>query len=150
MSRRNLAALLAYLADNAGRFSLDTLRGQMVKAGHSPAAAERAIRIFQGAEPPPDPPSWPGAVAVAAFDLVLVGLFAWLFTHAHKQGGCVILSLLPLLCLLEFVVGLTLIASGDRRSLGRMLFFGVLFFLGISLVVVSVWGAAKIGGLSSS
>jgi hypothetical protein len=151
MSRRNLEALLAYLAENAGRFSMDALRGQMVKAGHRPDTVERAIRIFQGTEPPPDPPAWPGAVIVAAVDLVLVGLFAWLFTHAHKQSGCVILSLLPVLCLLEFVVGLTLLASmNGRRRLGQALFFGVLIFFGVSLAIVSVWGATKVGGLTGS
>jgi hypothetical protein len=151
MSRRNLEALLAYLAENAGRFSMDALRAQMVKAGHRPDAVERAIRVYQGTEPPPDPPAWMGAVIVAVADLVLVGLFAWLFTNAHKQSGCVILSLLPVLCLLEFVVGLTLLAAVDgRRRLGKALFFGVLLFFGVSLAIVSVWGATKLGGLSSS
>lgn len=151
MSRRNLEALLAYLAENAGRFSMDALRAQMVKAGHRPDAVERALRVYQGTEPPPDPPAWPGAVTVALADLVLVGLFAWLFTHAHKQSGCVILSLLPVLCLLEFVVGLTLLAAVDgRRRLGKALFFGVLLFFGVSLAIVSVWGATKLGGLTGS
>ncbi|MEA2602699.1 MAG: hypothetical protein QOF89_3691 [Acidobacteriota bacterium] len=151
MSRRNLEALLAYLAENAGRFSIDALRAQMVKAGHRPDAVERALRVYQGTEPPPDPPAWPGAVMVAIVDLVLVGLFAWLFTHAHKQSGCVILSLLPVLCLLQFVVGLTLLASTDgRRRLGTALFFGVLLFFGVSLAIVSVWGATKLGGLTGS
>ncbi len=151
MSRRNLEALLAYLAANSGLFSLDALRAQMVKAGHRPDAVERAIRVYQGNEPPPDPPAWPGAVGVAAADLVLVGLFAWLFTHAHKQSGCIILSLLPVLCLLEFVVGLTLLAAMDeRRRLGKALFFGVLLFFGVSLAIVSVWGATKVGGLTGS
>lgn len=151
MFRRNLASLLAYLAENAGHFSLDVLRAQMVKAGHRPDAVERAIRVYQGVEPPPDPPAWPGAAAVALADLLLVGLFAWLFTHAHKQSGCVILSLLPVLCLLEFVVGLTLLAAADgRRTVGKALFFGVLLFFGISLAVVSVWGATKVGGMTGS
>jgi hypothetical protein len=138
MSRRNLEALLAYLAENAGRFSMDALRAQMVKAGHRPDAVERALRVYQGTEPPPDPPAWPGAVMVAIVDLVLVGLFAWLFTHAHKQSGCVIL-------------GLTLLAAVDgRRRLGKALFFGVLLFFGVSLAIVSVWGATKVGGLTGS
>ena len=150
MSRRDLDALLAYLTENAGHFSLDALRAQMVKAGHKPASVELALRVFQGTEPPPDPPSWPGAVTVAVVDLVLVGLFAWLFTHAHKQSGCAIIGLLPVLCLLEFIVGLTLLASGGRQRLGRALFFGVLLFFGVSLAIVSVWGATKMGGLSGS
>ncbi|HEX4963011.1 MAG TPA: hypothetical protein VF173_19425 [Thermoanaerobaculia bacterium] len=150
MPRRDLDALLTYLRENAGRFSLEALRAQMVKAGHKPEAIERALRVFQGTEPPPDPPSWPGAVVVAAADLLLVALFAWLFTHAHKQGGCAILGLLPVLCLLEFVVGLTLLASADRQRLGRALFFGVLVFFGVSLAIVSVWGATKMGGLAGS
>ena len=145
MPRRDLEALLAYLAENAGRFPLDALRAQMVKAGHSPAAAERALRVYQGTEPPPDPPAWPGAVTVAVVDCALVGLFAWSFTHEHKQLGCSVLGLLPVLCLLEFVVGLALLAS-DRSRIGKALFFGVLAFLGISLAVVAVWGASKMGG----
>jgi hypothetical protein len=147
MPRRDLAALLAYLAENSGRFPLDALRAQMVKAGHSPAAAERALRVYQGTEPPPEPRVWPGAVTVAVLDFALVGLFAWLFSHEHKQAGCSMLGLLPVLCLLEFVVGLALLAS-DRSRFGKTLFFGVLIFLGISLAVVAVWGASKMGGLS--
>jgi hypothetical protein len=150
MPRRDLDSLLAYLRGNSGRFSLDTLRAQMVKAGHKPDAVERALRVFQGTEPPPDPPSWLWAMVVAFVDLALVVLFAWLFTHGYKQGGCSIIGLLPVLCLLEFVVGLTLLASGSRQRLGRALFFGVLLFFGVSLAIVSVWGAAKLGGLSGS
>ena len=150
MSRRDLDSLLSYLRDNSSRFPVEALRAQMVKAGHEPAAVERALRVFQGAEPPPDPPSWPWAVVVAFVDLLMVGLFAWLFTHGHKQSGCSVLGLLPVLCLLEFIVGLTLLASRDRQRLGRALFFGVLLFFGVSLAIVSVWGAAKVGGLSGS
>jgi hypothetical protein len=150
MLRRDLDALLSYLRENAGHFSLDALRAQMEKAGHKPAAVEQALRVFQGTEPPPDPPSWPWAMVVAFVDLGLVALFAWLFTHGYKQGGCSIIGLLPVLCLLEFVVGLTLLASGRRQRLGRALFFGVLLFFGVSLAIVSVWGASKVGRLSSS
>jgi hypothetical protein len=150
MSRRDLDSLLSYLRENSGRFPLNTLQAQMVKAGHKPEAVERALRVFQGTEPPPDPPTWPWTVLVAFVDLVLVGLFAWLFTHGYKQSGCSIIGLLPVLCLLEFVVGLTLLASGGRQRLGRALFFGVLLFFGVSLAIVSVWGAAKVGGLSGS
>jgi len=150
MPRRDLESLLAYLRENSSRFSLETLRAQMVKAGHKPEAVERALRVFQGTEPPPDPPSWPWAVAVAFVDLVMVGLFAWLFTHGYKSVGCSVIGLLPVLCLLEFVVGLTLLASRDRQRLGRALFFGVLLFFGVSLAIVSVWGAAKMGKLSGS
>jgi hypothetical protein len=150
MPRRDLDSLLAYLRENSGRFSLDTLRAQMAKAGHKPEAVERALRVFQGTEPPPDPPSWPWVLVVAFVDLALVGLFAWLFTHGYKQAGCSVIGLLPVLCLLEFVVGLTLLASRDRQRLGRALFFGVLLFFGVSLAIVSVWGAAKVGRLSSS
>ena len=55
-----------------------------------------------------------------------------------------------MLCLLEFVVGLTLLASRERQPLGRALFVGVLLFFGVSLAILSVWGAAKLGGLSGS
>lgn len=150
MPRRDLDSLLAYLRENSSRFPLESLRAQMVKAGHKPEAVERALRVFQGTEPPPDPPSWPWAVGVAFVDLAMVGLFAWLFTHGYKSGGCSVIGLLPVLCLLEFVVGLTLLASRDRQRLGRALFFGVLLFFGVSLAVVSVWGAAKLGKLSGS
>jgi hypothetical protein len=150
MGRRDLDSLLSYLRENSSRFSPEALRAQMVKAGHKPEAVERALRVFQGTEPPPDPPSWPWAMVVAFVDLAMVGLFAWLFTHGYKQGGCSIIGLLPVLCLLEFVVGLTLLASRDRQRLGRALFFGVLLFFGVSLAIVSVWGATKVGHLSSS
>lgn len=143
MLRRDLETLLAYLAENAGRYSLDALRAQMVKAGHSPAAADRAVRTFQGVEPQPEPPSWPGVVAVTAADAALVGLAVLLFSNAHKQGGCVTVALLPILCLAEFVVGLGLLASTSQkqRRLGNALFFGVLAFFGLSLAVVAIWGA---------
>ena len=42
MSRRDLDSLLSYLRDNSSRFPVEALRAQMVKAGHEPAAVERA------------------------------------------------------------------------------------------------------------
>src|SRR5262245_33848562 len=118
MPRRDLEALLAYLTENSGRFSLEALRAQIVKAGHSPAAADRALRTFQGVEPRPEPPSWPGVVAVTVVDSALVGLAVLLFSSSQKEGGCITVALLPILCLTEFVAGLGLLAStsqGHRR-----------------------------------
>lgn len=124
----------------------------MVKAGHSPAAADRALRTFQGIEPRPEPAIWPGVVGVTAANFALVGLAVLLFSNAHKQGGCITVALLPILCLAEFVVGLGLLASAspDHRRLGNALFFGVLAFFGLSLAVVAIWGAVAASRMSGS
>jgi hypothetical protein len=80
MHRRDLKALLDYLAGNSPLYPLAALREQMVKAGHAPADADRAIAVFQGRAPLPPPPVWAPALLVALADFALAGLSAELLS----------------------------------------------------------------------
>jgi len=58
MPDRNVEALLAYLRQNSGRFTLEALELQMHAAGHTPATVQAALDRFlaqQGAKGPSGP-----------------------------------------------------------------------------------------------
>ena len=150
MSRRDFEALLAYLAENSGRFPREALRAQMVKAGHAPAEADRAIAVFEGRVPPPEPPVWPAVLFVALFDFALAGLCAVLFDrYGAGQVSCSALVLVPAVYLTELGGGLIALASGKER-LGRALVLGVLLFFGLALVILLVLLARWLGKVAGS
>src|SRR6185295_14759300 len=81
MKRRDVAALLGYLRENSGLYPLEALRAQRGKAGHDPADADRAIAVFQGKAPAPEPSVWAPALLVALADLALGFLCFELFSR---------------------------------------------------------------------
>lgn len=136
MSRRDLEALLAYLAENAGRFSIDSLRAQMVKAGHAPAEADRAISVFQGRAPVPGQPAWTIVLGVALVNLALAASGFGLFSrYGMGQASCSALVLVPAVYLAELFGGLIFLGSGRDRW-GRGLLLGVLLFFALGLAVL--------------
>jgi hypothetical protein len=136
MRRRDLEALLGYLTENAGRYPMDSLRAQMVKAGHAPAEADRAIAVFQGRVPAPAEPVWFLVVGVALFDLALAGLCFGLFSrYGTGQAACSALVLVPAVYLAELFGGLILLGSGKDRW-GRGLLLGVLLFFASGLAIL--------------
>jgi hypothetical protein len=149
MSRKDLAALLAYLAENGGRHPMEALRGQIIKAGHSPADAERAIAIYQGRVPPPEPPVWAPALLVALADFALAGL-CWELLSRQGVGrlACSSLALVPGIYLVEIFGGLVCLASGKERW-GRTLLLGVLLFFALGLLgllgLLVQWAAKAAG-----
>lgn len=150
MSRRDFEALLAYLAENSGRFPREVLRAQMVKAGHAPAEADRAIAVFEGRMPPPEPPVWPAVLFVALFDFALAGLCAVLFDrYGAGQVSCSALVLVPAAYLTELAGGLVALASGKER-LGRVLLLGVLSFFAFGLLILLVLLARWLGKVAGS
>jgi hypothetical protein len=128
MSRKDLDSLLAYLAENSGRHSIEALQGQILKAGHSPADADRAIAVYQGRMPPPEAPVWWPALLVAVVDFALGFLCYELFS---RQGtgkvSCAALALIPGLYLAELLASFILLAGGKERW-GRALLLGLLIF----------------------
>lgn len=48
MNDRQLEAVLAYLNENSGRYSLEALRRQLLQTGYDPATVDRAVATFQG------------------------------------------------------------------------------------------------------
>lgn len=135
MSRRDVESLLGYLADNAGQYPLDALRAQIIKAGHSPAAADRAIAVFQGKAPRPEPSIWTPALLVALADSALAFLCYELFSrNGTGQVACSALGLLAGLYLAELFASFILLAGGKERW-GRALLLGLLIFFAVALLV---------------
>ena len=149
MSRRDLAPLLTYLRENSGRFSIERLRDQILKAGHAPATADLAIGIFQGRLPPPEAPVWPLALMVTAIDFALAAFCAILFSRAERSLACSALALLPVIYFGEFVTGIALLSSRDRNQYrrGQALLLGVLLFVGLGVLLL---GGATVRYLSKS
>ena len=136
MYKKDLNALIAYLNENSGLYRLEALRGQMVKAGHAPAEADRAIAVFQGRAPAPPPPTWPLALGVALVNLALAALGFGLFSrYGLGEAACSALVLVPAVYLAELVAGLILLGSGRDRW-GRGLLLGVLLFFALGLAVL--------------
>lgn len=149
MHDKDLKALLAYLKENAPRYSVEALRAQIVKAGHSPAEAEEAISVFQGRLRPPEGPAWPLAVGIALLDFllswILVTLFQRLGTGKVSCGGA---ALLPLIYLGQVVAGVTALAAGRDRQ-GRALILGFMLFCGLVLVILAGFAGKWLSSHSS-
>src|SRR5215207_3198835 len=136
MYKTDLNALVTYLNENSGIYSLEALRGQMVKAGHAPAEADRAIAVFQGRAPAPPRPVWWIVLGVALLNIALAGLGFGLFSrYGMGEAACSALVLVPALYLAELFGGLVLLGSGRDRW-GRGLLLGVLLFFALGLAVL--------------
>ena len=136
MYKRDLNALITYLNENSGLYPLEALRGQMVKAGHAPAEADRAIAVFQGRAPAPRRPVWWIVLGVALLDVALAGLGFGLFSrYGMGEAACSALVLVPAVYLAELFGGLVLLGSGKDRW-GRGLLLGVLLVFALGLAVL--------------
>jgi hypothetical protein len=137
MHGKDLKALLAYLEENAPRYSVDALRAQMVKAGHSPDEANQAIAVFQRRLRPPEEPAWPLAVGVALLDFLLAWILVTLFQRLGTgKVSCGAAALLPLLYLGQILAGVAALAAGRDRQ-ARALLLGILIFCGLVLVILA-------------
>jgi len=136
MSRRDLQALLGYLRENSGLYPVEALRAQMVRAGHAPADADRAIAIFQGRAPRSEESIWLPALLVALIDSALAFLCYELF-HRYGTGkvACSTVAVIPGLYLTELMASLILFAAGKERW-GRVLLLGLLIFFALGLLVL--------------
>lgn len=141
MPEENLETMLSYLRENAGRYSLEALRGQLLAAGHSPEAADRAIAEFRAQSPPPEPPAWRLALLVAAVDLAILGVVVAVFFSMPEIPDSWVAAVffgLPALGFAQLVSGAVMLAFPERRRLGKGLLFGGLLFVG--LVILAVGG----------
>ena len=139
MPEENLETMLAYLREHSRRYSLEALRGQLLAAGHSPEAADRAIAEFRAQAPPPEKPAWRLALLVAAVDLAVLGVIvalAFLEPNLPDFFVGVVVFGLPVLCLAEIVGGAVMLAFPEKRPLGRGLLFGGLLFVGVMILAV--------------
>lgn len=149
MHDKDLKALLAYLQANSPLYPLEALRAQMVKAGHAPEAAERAIAVFQGRLRPAEPSAWPLALGVALIDLALVWVWVGFFQRfGTGRVSCSGAVLLPIAYLGEIFWGLAALAAGKDRW-GRGLLLGVMLFLIAGLVILSAIAGKWLSHLSS-
>jgi hypothetical protein len=150
MSRRDLDALLAYLAENGGRYPREALRAQILKAGHPAPDADRALAVFEGRMAPPAPPLWPAVLFVALFDFALAALCVLLFqSQGAGRLSCSALVLVPAAYLAELAGGLIALAANKER-LGRSLLLGVLLFFALALLVLLVILARWMGRTAGS
>lgn len=139
MPEENLETMLAYLREHSGRYSLEALRGQLLAAGHSPEDADRAIAEFRAQGPPPEKPVWRLALLVAAVDLALLGVVVALVLSMPGSSDELLTAVflgLPALYLAQFVTGLVMLFVPAKRLLGRGLLFGVLLFVGVTILAV--------------
>lgn len=54
MAEPGVEAILAYLRENSGRFSLGALRHELLQDGYDAAAVDQAIELFRRESPVPD------------------------------------------------------------------------------------------------
>jgi hypothetical protein len=136
MRQRDLEALLAYLKENSHSYPMDSLRAQMVKAGHSLAGADRAIAVFQGKALRREPAVWGPAFLLAFADLALAFLcYTLLSRYGAGKVSCSAAALVPGLYLTELFASFILLAGGKERW-GRILLLGLLIFLAMAVLVL--------------
>jgi hypothetical protein len=149
MHDKDLKALLAYLKENEPHHPLETLRGQIVKAGHAPDEAEQAIAVFQGRFRPPEAPAWPLAVGVALLDFLLAFGLAALFRRLGTgRVSCAAAVLLPMIYLGQIIAGVIALAGGRDRQ-ARALLLGVLLFCGLVLLILAAYAGKWLSAHSS-
>jgi hypothetical protein len=139
MPEENLDTMLSYLRENSGRYSLEALRGQLLAAGHSPEAADRAIAEFRAQSPPPERPVWRLALLVAAVDLVLLGAVIAMAASMPGLPDDLLTAaflILPALYFVQLVAGAVMLALPARRRLGKGLLLGGLLFVGVGILAV--------------
>jgi hypothetical protein len=139
MPDENLETMLSYLRENSGRYSLEALRGQLLAAGHSPEAADRAIAEFRAQSPPPERPAWRLALLVAAVDLALLGVVVAMVASMPGIPDDLLTAALiglPALYFAQLVIGAVMLAVPAKRRLGKGLLLGGLLFVGVTILAV--------------
>jgi hypothetical protein len=90
MNDWDVEAILAYLNENAGRYSLEALRGQLLQAGYAPAIVDWAFQVYQENASGPPPSSSSNArscgLALLIGFLICVVLVLLVFGFCVKQG----------------------------------------------------------------
>src|ERR1043165_1221613 len=75
MNDQQLAAILAYLNENSGRYSLEALRNQLLQTGYDPATVDWALQVHQGNNPRvPKPRTGRKILLVVAVNAVLTAI----------------------------------------------------------------------------
>lgn len=140
MNDRQVETALAYLNENAGRYSLEALRGQLLRTGYDPATVDQAIRIHQEGDPAP-PKSRTGrkillVVAVNAA-LVAIGIAIANLPGITEEALTVLGIGLFLVACAEFLFGLLMCFFEQTRSWGLGLLLGFLLFVGLAFLLLA-------------
>jgi hypothetical protein len=142
MNDRHIEAILAYLNENAGRYSLEALRAQLLQTGYDPATVDWAIQIHQGNNPAP-PKSRTGRkiLLVLAVNAVLAAILTGMASIPGVTEE--MLSVLGfgffLLGCAELFGGILLCFFESKRSWGLGLLLGFLLSIGLALLIFAGW-----------
>lgn len=140
MSEESLEPLLAYLRENAGRYSLEALRTQLLEAGHSAETADRAVAAFRYEQSPvaapPEKSAWPIALLVLLLDLAIpAGIIALLAALDGAEEALALLLVVPVLLYSgELIAGIVLLTTGSNRRWGKALLYGLALFVALCVV----------------
>jgi hypothetical protein len=140
VSEESLEPLLAYLRENAGRYSLEALRTQLLEAGHTVETADRAVSAFRYEQSqhaaPREKSAWPIAILVALLNLAIPsGIIAMLAALDGADETWALLLVIPaLLYTGELIGGIVLLTTGSNRRMGKALLYGLALFVGICVV----------------
>lgn len=147
MNNRHLEAILAYLNENSGRYTLEALRRQLLETGYDAETVDEAIRIHRENPSPPRISFWPKAFGVVAVNVVLTAAVFWIVNLPGKD--LMIVSRLELGLFLLFggeVLGGLALSLAGRRGWGRGLLIGALLTLSVPLLLLGVCLALLGGG----
>jgi hypothetical protein len=140
MNDRQLEAVLAYLNENSGRYSLDALRNQLLQTGYDPATVDWAIQVHQGNNPAlPKPRTGRKILLVVAVNAVLAAIVAVVanLPRITEEVLSVLGFGLFLIGCFEMVGGLALCFPEKTRSWGLGLMLGFLLSVGLAVLVLS-------------
>ena len=140
MTDPGLDAILAYLREHSGRYSLAALRQQLLQGGYDPAAVDSAIQIFQGTNPPKTGERvWPRAWRVVLINALLMGAATALAAASAVPDDVKAAAGFTIVVILcgEFVAGLGLALTEKRRTLGGALLLGFLLSTALGILILS-------------
>lgn len=149
MSEAELERVVAYLQENVGPHSLQSVWDQLLREGHDPALINRAIaeydrRAAAGPAPPPlpgeplqaeSPTVWPYVLLAV---LVNSGLAAMAATTAlatrHHDSDTRALHAITLLFVCEALAALFMMSTGTLRKLGCGIFCAIGLAIAIGMI----------------
>ncbi|HEY2293118.1 MAG TPA: hypothetical protein VGM86_20630 [Thermoanaerobaculia bacterium] len=154
----SLERLVAYLQENVGRYSLQSVRDALLRQGHDPALVNAAIAEYdrrQHAAAAPAPPPAPATGRPIVWPYVLVAILinsglaavagmAALSVPMHQTSDTSALHFTVKLFLVEAVGALLMMPTGKLRRLGCGILAAILLGSAVGLLSFVGYCAANI------
>ena len=144
MSDERAEKLLSYLRLHGERYTVEALRQQMLSEGYGADEIEPAIQRWIEERRNETGSVWGPAFLVGLGDILWTALSVWLGLDELGQGpswtiGRVLGVALPVLLMAQVGIGLGFLYFPNRRRWGRILLFGFVLYIVLSILAGGVF-----------